>query len=451
MKKIFYSIFAAAVMLTACNEEVVTDGTGSLSLKIGEVSDRYMTKADAISTDEFYVTLTDWTGNAVVSEGVTYENVPYKNLPDEIAGLPSGPYTISVSSHAETPAAAFDTPVYGGSTDFTVKTGATTPVTIRCTVQNVKVTINPTAGFLSELTTYTITVTNENGGAVHWTNDAAVTGANVTTDLTLPAHFSVSALDVNVTGYRKINGAELNLQENAEWNGKIANVAAADHHIINIDAQTTGAVGGENGNGIIITVDGSELNEVESNLDVPGFEDVPVDGPDTGENEDGGDEGEGEDTPSTITLSWPGYEDENGVFPAVDIVDGMSVELTVGAEAGIAGFMIKLESDTPSFMALCSMMTSDVLDADQAAAQGYVMIDLIGDPTAVANMAGVGLATGDQLKDKTSVPFSLSTLVPMIPTAGQAGPDTNHTFTLTVTDNNGDENSWALTFHVPAN
>ena len=28
--------------------------------------------------------------------------------------------------------------------------------------------------------------------------------------------------------------------------------------------------------------------------------------------------------------------------------------------------------------------------------------------------------------------------------------DTDHTFTLTVTDNNGDENSWSLTFHVPA-
>ena len=105
---------------------------------------------------------------------------------------------------------------------------------------------------------------------------------------------------------------------------------------------------------------------------------------------------------------------------------------------------------TPAFMSLCSMMTSTVLTADQAAAQGYVMIDLIGDPDAVTKMAGVGLSTGDQLKNKTSVPFSLSTLVPMIPSAGQAGSDTNHTFILTVTDNNGDENSWSLTFHVPA-
>ena len=75
MKKTFYSIFAAVAMLTACNEEVITDGTGSLNLKIGEVSDKYMTKADAIDKDEFYVTLTDWNGNVVESEGVTYRNI----------------------------------------------------------------------------------------------------------------------------------------------------------------------------------------------------------------------------------------------------------------------------------------------------------------------------------------------------------------------------------------
>ena len=91
MKKIFYSIFAAVAMFTACNEEVITDGTGSLNLKIGEVSDKYMTKSDAIDKDEFYVTLTDWNGNVVESDGVTYRNILYKNLPDEISGLPSGP------------------------------------------------------------------------------------------------------------------------------------------------------------------------------------------------------------------------------------------------------------------------------------------------------------------------------------------------------------------------
>lgn len=450
MKKIFYPILAAAAILTACNEEVITDGTGSLSFKIGEVADQYYTKADAVDINEFFVTIADWNGNPVTCDGVTYSNVPYKNLPTEISGLPSGPYTVAVSSHEETPAAAFDTPVFGGSTTFNVKTGATTPVTVKCSVQNVKVTVNPTAKFLSELTTYTITVKNEHGGTIHWTNNAELTGTNVSADLTLPAHFSVSALDVTVTGYRKISGAEVNLEENADWNGKITDVAAADHHIINIDAQTTGGIGGatEGDNGITLIVDGAGLNEVNTELEVPGYEDVGVDGPDRGENEDGGDEGADD---VKITMDWPGHEaDADGVFEPVDIEDGMSVELTVGAEAGISGFVIRLESDTPAFMALCSQMTSNVLTADQAKEQGYVMIDLIGDPTAVELMAGVGLKTGNNLKNQTSVPFSLSTLVPMIPSAGQAGKDTDHTFILTVTDNNGDQKSWTLTFHVPA-
>lgn len=449
MKKIFYPILAAAAILTACNEEVITDGTGSLSFRIGEVADQYYTKADAVNTDEFFVTLSDWNGNAVTVDGVTYSNIPYKNLPAEISGLPSGPYTVTVSSHEETPAAAFDTPVYGGSTSFNVKTGATTPVSVKCSVQNVKVTVNPSANFLSELTTYTITVKNEHGGTIHWTNNAEMTGTNVASDLTLPAHFSVSALDVTVTGYRKISGAEVNLEENANWNGKITDVAAADHHIIKIDAQTTGGIGGatDGENGITLIVDGTGLNEVNTELNVPGYEDVGVDGPDRGENEDG----EDTETEVNITMDWPGHEaDAEGVFEPVDIVAGMEVELTVGAEAGIAGFVIRLESDTPAFMALCSQMTSNVLTADQAQAQGYIIIDLIEDSKAVELMAGVGLSTGDNLKDKSSVPFSLSTLVPMIPSAGQAGPDTDHTFILTVTDNNGDVKSWSLTFHVPA-
>ena len=422
MKKIFYSIFAAVAMFTACNEEVITDGTGSLNLKIGEVSDKYMTKAGAIDTDEFYVTLTDWSGNAVESDGVTYRNVLYKNLPDEISGLPSGPYTISVSSHEEAPAASFDTPVYGGSTDFTVKTGATTPVTVRCTVQNVKVTINPSAGFLSELTSYTITVTNEDGGSVHWTNDAAVTGSNVTTDLTLPAHFSVSALDVNVTGYRKINGAELNLQENAEWNGKIANVAAADHHIINIDARTTGAAGGENG--ITITVDGSQLNEVESNLDVPGFEDVPVDGPDWGENEEGGDEEGGDETPEVegLELIWPGNES----FERTELKSEMSVNLTINAVHGIKEFVVYVNSPTVDFVTAVAAMGA------QGETENDAVLDF-SDDMVVEGMCAIELISESPI-GKTTVDFPLSGLLPLIIDVGNPEPDTVHTFTMYLKD-----------------
>ena len=82
-----------------------------------------------------------------------------------------------------------------------------------------------------------------------------------------------------------------------------------------------------------------------------------------------------------------------------------------------------------------------------------VIVDLVNDQAAVTAFKGVGLKTGEELTGDgiTEISFALSMLVPMIPSAGQAGPDTYHTFTLMVADKNGIENEWSLKFHVPAN
>lgn len=425
MKKIFYSILAAAAILTACNDEVMTDGTGSMSLNVSEITDQYVTKASDVDYSNFYVTITG-------PNGYKYESI-YANMPKTLDNLPSGPYNVKVASHVETPAALFDTPVYAGSSDFTVKTGAVVPVTVRCTLQNVKVTIKPSSDFLSELDKYTVTVTN-GAGTLHWSNDDAVTGTNVSTDINVPGNFSVAPLDVRVTGYRSLSG------ETASWDGKIAEVAAADHHTINVTARTTGAING----GITIEIIGTTNDKTADVID-PGFEEIPDnEGPDTGENGDYEEGGEGGNS-ENITLSWPGNES----LEPMEIKQGMSVEPVINAAAGIKTFVIRLESDTPAFMSICSEMTSNKMTAEEAAAQGYVLIDLIDDPAAVQSMAAVGLTTGENLKGKTSAPFSLSTLVPMIPTAGQAGSGTEHTFTLTVTDANDECSSWALTFFIP--
>lgn len=431
MKKIFYPILAAAAILTACNEEVITDGTGSLSFKIGEVADQYYTKADAVDINEFFVTISDWNGNPVTCDGVTYSNVPYKNLPTEISGLPSGPYTVAVSSHEETPAAAFDTPVFGGSTTFNVKTGATTPVTVKCSVQNVKVTVNPTAKFLSELTTYTITVKNEHGGTIHWTNNAELTGTNVSADLTLPAHFSVSALDVTVTGYRKISGAEVNLEENADWNGKITDVAAADHHIINIDAQTTGGIGGatEGDNGITLIVDGAGLNEVNTELEVPGYEDVGVDGPDRGENEDGEDTGV-----QGLELIWPGNES----FARTELKETMDVNLTIKADNCIKEFIVYVNSPTTNFVSAVAAMGAPGETENDA------VLDFSTDKV-VNGMKEIQLITKSPIGE-TEVEFPLSGLLPLIIQVGNPAPNTVHTFTMYLKDNIDQELSIPLEF-----
>lgn len=428
MKRIFKAGFISlALVLMGCNEKVILDNTGSMSLELTEFVDTYLTKSGtAVDSDNFKVLLVGQNGNSFSAEWLL------KDVPSVIDNLPSGEYKVLVSSHDQAPDAAFDSPVYAGESDlFRVKVGEVSSVKVDCKIQNIKVTINPTQSFLNELTVYAITITN-GLGTLSWTNDPNMSGENVTNDVTKAGFFSVAPLDITITGYREISN------ESAKWEGKVEAPSARDHYDIKVDANTTGQIGG-----ITINVDGS-VNVVETPIEVPGFEDVPVDGPDQGDNE----EDESEESEPAGTLTW----EANPTLATTDIVTGMSVELVLNIPNGIAGFMIKLESDTPGFMALCSEMTSTKLSAEQAEAQGYVMIDLIGDAAAVTSMAAVGLPTGTSLTEDEDgvIDFSLSTLVPMIASAGQAGPNTDHTFHLTVTDKVGNTSTWSLTFHVPA-
>lgn len=435
MKNIFKAgLISVMLVVSSCNEKVVLDNTGSVSLELSEFIDTYITKAEGdVNTDLFKVMLVGQNGNSFSAEWLL------KDVPSIIDNLPSGDYKVLVNSHEEEPDAAFDSPVYTGESDvFSVEVGKVSPVKVVCSIQNLKITVNPSQSFLNELTVYAITITNGKG-TLSWTNDPNMTGTNVTNDITKAGYFSVAPLDITITGYREVS------QKSAKWEGKISSPSARDHYDISIDANTTGQIGG-----ITIEVDGS-VNIIETPIEVPGFEDVPVDGPDNGDNEEGG-ENEGDDSGSgdkvpAGTLTW----DANPDLSPMDIVDGMSVEMVLNIPKGIKGFVIKLESDTPAFMSLCSQMTSTSLTEEEVSAQGYVVIDLINDPTAVVTMSGVGIPTGTSLTEDADgiINFSLSTLVPMIPTAGQAGPNTDHTFHLTVTDKEDNTSTWSLTFHVP--
>lgn len=433
MKKIFYHILAAAAILTACNEEVALDGTGSLSLSVSEVNDQYITRAVDYST--FYVTISGVNG-VVTSDGVRYENVPYNTIPSTISELPSGPYSVTVKSHIEEPAAAFETPVYGGSADFTVKTGATTPVTVKCTVQNVKVTIDPTDAFLSELTKYTITVSNGNG-SLNWSNDETVTGSNVSVDCSKAGHFSVNALDVKVTGYRAVSG------ETATWEGKIAEVAAADHHVIKIDAKTTGAMGG-------ITIDVVEtVKDKYTDVKVDGFEEVGVEGPDTGENEGGDDEGGSE--AEGMSTSWkedakPNLlsTDENGI-ETYELASVMNATLDIIVANRIKTFTVEVSSPCTGFMEAYYGMTG-----------GADLLDL-SNPAHLATLKAVGLFGDEKKEDAAYTPIGTDAvtcyLTSLLPLIVGFGPDVDsvHTFVMNLTDETGQAMTLTLPFKYLGN
>ncbi len=111
----------------------------------------------------------------------------------------------------------------------------------------------------------------------------------------------------------------------------------------------------------------------------------------------------------------------------------MDVNLVVKAPGKIKSFRVTVSDNFASLV-------------DEMGAENGVM-DLINNSELIGNL-GELLPTGDALRGKTEVPFSLSNLVPLIATVGNKGED--YTFTLDVEDELGQTLSKVCTFHNPA-
>ena len=404
MKKILFAISAAAVMFAGCKKTEITTseaGLGSVSFSISSDNSEYVTKAELpqVDVNTFKVKITG------KDNGYSEEWASVSEMPG-VLELVSGNYTVTATSPDAKPV-AWDQPVYGGSQDFTVMVGKVSNVNLKCSITNMMVTINPTEDFLNELTGWEVTVTSEDGKLV-WTRTKYEEGK--------AGFFDVAPLNVLVKGER-FDGAEV-IQQTLI----IDEVAAKDHHIINLDAKVTGSI---EGGGLHLTVDNT-VNDRNENINIPGLEEIPVeDEPDT--EEPGGETGDEEDPqPSTApVMEWA----SNPTFETMPISSDMDVVINISAQEKIKAFVVKVESPSAEFLATVSAMVSP---ENAHLDENYVNLDLINDATAIAMLSSL-MPTGDALKGQTSVDFSLSELVPMIngfsPASGSI-----HTFTLNVTD-----------------
>ncbi len=429
MKKIFTSIIFAAAVFTGCNEQaIMPKGDGSFTVAVDGLSDQYITKSDVldINTFDYFIDgeFRDYSGKVGEMEPV-FENVP------------EGKYTITVSSPDKKPA-AFEQPIISGSQEFEVKAGEITSVRVVCSIQNVKVSIQPTEEFFTELATYTVTVSNGEGAEnkLIWTNEelqganyASLTRENI--GLAKPGYFTVSsALEIYVTGYRAATDQE------AVYEGVITPVAAKDHFIIKLHAQTTGQLGGGAENpAVTLTIDYSTNDQYKEEF-VPGFEDVPVEGPDDPSTGDG----EDEDELVGLSLGWAANPDF-GMYELKSAYDADEVTLVVNAENFINGFIVKIASPTEAFFNEVKAIAGSTIVDD------YLVLDLMNPETAEAMSF---LPTGDALRNKAQVDFPLSDLLPLIcafsPEVGSV-----HTFIMEVTDMKGQVLTQQLQFEYRGN
>ena len=425
MKKILY-IVAVAAAVAACGTKNATqpEGMGQLSLTAVQEG-AYATKANDVLGD-FVVDIVR------PSDGWTKHYDHYLDIPQTIS-LGSGEYTLTVAS-PEYRDAGWDLPYYKGSADFTIRVDELTPVNVTATLQNMKVSFVLTESFKNELTSYTIMVTNAASWDAADAAEKSLTWSSATGDVEQKAgYFSVAPLRVKVDGYRAVDNSESHSEL------IIADVAAKDHHIITLDARVTGVV-----NGLSISIDPS-VNDRDSNVEVPGWDEVPVEGGGNGDDDptdDPGDDPTVDPQPSTApTMTW----EKNPEFAPTPIAQTMDVEIEIDAPEGIKDFVVDVDSnilgETIAQLAYGGGQTIYTYSPENP-----LHMDLINDEKMI-DALGKMIPAGDQLKDKTHVDFSLSKLVPLInvysPVSGS-----QHTFTLKVTDNKNQRLEKAVVFYA---
>lgn len=424
MKRSIITILAAAAVLAGCKQTKVEENKGYFVLQ-SVTADANLNEVN-VSTKAMPSELVDINTFVVKIEsnleGGGTQTYNYKDILDQAIELPTGSYRITAGSPAGK-AAAWDQPLFEGTQNFTVVAGATSPVNVKCSLSNTMVSIKCTDTFKTELQEFNIKVSATDNDFLTWSKTGKENSDALAAELSKDGYFSASELYVQIDGKREIDGST------AALTYVVKNVHPKDHIILNLDARVTGQV-----QQITLAVDGT-VNDRTENIVVGGFEEIPIPDPIDPTPDPNPDPNPNPSLPAKPSLVW----EANPTFELMELKsDGMSVEITVNVPGKVKDFLIDVKSDCAEFEGVIKSMTGDGLT-----------MDLVNN-TALSSLNDLGIPTGDSVKGKETVPFKLSSLLPMILLYN---PEVNsyHTFTLKVTDEAGQTLTQALQFQYRGN
>ena len=423
MKRIFITIMAAAAVLASCDNAEVAGlkGKGTFMLQsvtantdLNDVQVKPHGLPSELNQDKLLAALELTIKNREDANlKQTYKYLDIVNKPVELS---TGKYTVSaVSTDAKD--AAWDQPLFAGSTDFAVVANAVSPVNLTCSMTNAVVSIKCSDTFKTEVNDYNIKVSDAKGNFLTWTKD------NIAED----GYFTAKELTVTIEGKRSLDNST------ATVTGTIQNIQAKDHITLNIDARVTGQV-----QQIVVTVE-TKVNDKPVDIFVDGFEEIEIPDPSQPDPTPTPDPEEPEVDPNAPSLVW----ESNPTFEEREIQDKMDVEIVIKAPKAIKGFKVKVESP-----ALFGILVGNVGLPENIDRENKILtLDLIGDEKVVKEFTM--FPTGDKVKGKTEVLFSLSTLVPMIKNFSPE-PGSHHVFTLNLEDGAGNTLTQAVSFICPS-
>lgn len=412
MKRIFITIMAAAAVFASCDNAEVAGlkGKGTFMLQsvtantdLNDVQIKPHGLPSELNQDKLLASLELTIKNSEDANlKQTYKYLDIVNKPVELS---TGKYTVSaVSTDAKD--AAWDQPLFAGSTDFAVVANAVSPVDLTCSMTNAVVSIKCSDTFKTEVNDFNIKVFDAKGNFLTWTKD------NIAED----GYFTAKELTVTIEGKRSLDNST------ATVTGTIKNIQAKDHIILNIDAKVTGQV-----QQIVVTVDGS-VKDRNENIFVDGFEEIEIPDPSQPDPTPTPDPEEPKVDPNAPSLVWKGNEN----FERKEMTSGMDVTFLISAPNKIASFVVVVNAPA------VNSEVAQMVDPKNVNSDGTVNLDLINDATAMEQLSSLGLKTGAQLKNQDQVQFELSSLIGLLYNYCRLDPDKydnqDQTFTLKLTD-----------------
>ena len=360
------------------------------------------TRAEQPDVDGFIVEILD-ADNAQVFKKT------YAELKQQLAEpmeLPVGAYRMEVRSEESTPDVAWEHPVYGATSSFTISKAQTTQLEeVVCTLQNIKVTVDYSselAGMLADTSKATISLGQTSQEFLKTKTRAAYFKSldientldfnfdGVFADTDIPAQFSKQITGVKAGQWRKIS-----VVINYADKGTLLFQVTVDNNIIQ---------------------DNSFVKDVTENL----LEELLED-------------------PNAPTLAWPGH-DMSKPFTLTDAMfddNGNCIEpfvFDLASPNGIESLRVNIGSTSSRFMASMAAIqlpeTFDLCALDASSPAGIIL-------------KGFGYPVGGELKGQQAKSFNI---------AGQIKAlyefDGTHTFSFDMTDAKGVSTAAALTLVV---
>ena len=360
------------------------------------------TRAEQPDVDGFIVEILDADDAQVLKK-------TYAELKQQLAKpmkLPVGAYRMEVRSEESTPDVAWEPPVYGATSSFTISKAQTTQLEeVVCTLQNIKVTVDYSselAGMLADTSKATISLGQTSQEFLKTETRAAYFKSldientldfnfdGVFADTDIPAQFSKQITGVKAGQWRKIS-----VVINYADKGTLLFQVTVDNNIIQDNS---------------FVVDGTD-NLLEELLE----------------------------DPNAPTLAWPGH-DMSKPFTLTDAIfddNGNCIEpfvFDLASPNGIESLRVNIGSTSSRFMASMAAIqlpeTFDLCALDASSPAGIIL-------------KGFGYPVGGELKGQQAKSFNI---------AGQIKAlyefDGTHTFSFDMTDAKGVSTAAALTLVV---